>query len=100
MEHGAEGDKAIAVRVRIAPMLRATAFGKAPIPAVGRTVGEVLNDLESRCNGLKEQVCDESGIRKAVSIFLNGEDVRFLRGLDTPVKEGDELSIVSALAGG
>ena len=90
----------MAVIVKIPTVLRGAAGGKASLAGRGRTVGEVVDHLDSQCAGFRERVCDEDGIRKAVSIFLNGEDVRFLAGLDTPVKDGDEMSIVPALAGG
>ena len=90
----------MSVIVRIPTMLRVIAGGRESIAATGQSVGEVLDRIDSRFGGFKERVCDEEGIRKAVSVFLNGEDVRFLQGLDTPVKDGDELSIVPALAGG
>ena len=88
------------VIVKIPTVLREAAGGKESLATRGRTVGEVLDHLDSQCAGFRERLCDEEGIRKAVSIFLNGEDVRFLAGLATPVKDGDELSIVPALAGG
>src|SRR5207237_10439699 len=60
-----------------------------------------VEDLERRYPGLKERICDESGqVRRFVNIFVNGEDIRFLAHLDTPLKAGDELSIVPAIAGG
>ena len=90
----------MAVTVKIPTTFRGLLRAKAEVPASGKTIGEVLRDLDSRHPGLKDQLCDEDGLRKAVSVFLNGEDVRFLKGLETPVKDGDELSIVTALAGG
>ncbi len=88
------------VRVRIPTTLRDVVAGRADVSANGATVRRVLDDLEARYAGIKSRVCEENDLRKAVSIFLNGEDVRFLQGLDTPVRDGDELSIVPALAGG
>ena len=61
----------------------------------------LIDDLEKRHPGLKERICDESGqVRRFVNIFVNGEDIRFLEHLATPVKAGDEVSIVPAIAGG
>ena len=90
----------MAVTVKIPTTFRGLVRGKAEVPASGKTIGEVLRDLDSRYAGLWEQLCEEEGIRKAVSVFLNGQDARFLKGLETPVADGDELSIVTALAGG
>jgi len=90
----------MAVIVRIPTMLRPMVGGRESISATGRTVRETLDHLDAQYEGFRERVCDEAGIRKAVSVFVNGEDVRFLQGLDTPVGDGDELSIVPALAGG
>ena len=60
-----------------------------------------MQDVESRHPGLKERICDDAGkVRRFVNLYVNGEDIRFLSSLDTPVKEGDEISIVPAIAGG
>jgi molybdopterin synthase sulfur carrier subunit len=60
-----------------------------------------VQDVESRHPGLKERICDDAGkVRRFVNLYVNGEDIRFLSSLDTPVKEGDEISIVPAIAGG
>jgi molybdopterin synthase sulfur carrier subunit len=57
--------------------------------------------LERRYAGIKARLCDESGeVRRFVNIFVNDEDIRFLQGLDTELKEGDEVSIIPAIAGG
>src|SRR5262249_36008301 len=69
--------------------------------ADGTNVTSLLADLDRRYPGIRERICDESGqVRRFVNIFVNGEDIRFLQHLDTPVKAGDELSIVPAIAGG
>ncbi|MFZ8852080.1 MAG: MoaD/ThiS family protein, partial [Armatimonadota bacterium] len=60
-----------------------------------------IEDLERRYAGIKARLCDESGeVRRFVNIFVNDEDIRFLQGLDTELKEGDEVSIIPAIAGG
>lgn len=88
-------------KVRIPAPLRKLTRGMAEVEAAGATVREVFSDLESRHQGLRDKVFDEAGqVRRFINIFLNGEDVRYLRGPDTPVKAGDELSIVPAIAGG
>jgi molybdopterin synthase sulfur carrier subunit len=71
------------------------------VEAEGSTVAALVDDLERRHPGLKERICDDSGqVRRFVNIFVNGEDIRFLSNLDTPLKAGDEVSIVPAIAGG
>ncbi len=89
------------VRVRIPTPLRRYTDGKEEVVASGATVGSVLEDLEQHHPGIKERLCDESGkVRRFVNIYVNGDDIRFLDSLDTPVREGDEISIVPAIAGG
>src|SRR6476469_1360982 len=87
--------------VRIPTPLRKLTQGSEEVSASGKNVGEVITDLEKKYPGIKERICDESGaVRRFVNIFLKDEDIRFLQNLDTPVKDGDELSIVPAIAGG
>jgi MoaD family protein len=87
--------------VRIPTPLRKLTQGSEEVPAAGKTVGELIGDLEKRFPGIKERICDESGaVRRFVNIFVRDEDIRFLQNLDTPVKDGDEVSIVPAIAGG
>jgi len=75
--------------------------GAAEVTAEGKTVRELINDLERQYAGIKARLCDENGeLRRFVNIFVNDEDIRFLQGLDTELKEGDEVSIVPAIAGG
>jgi molybdopterin synthase sulfur carrier subunit len=81
--------------------LRRFTGGAEEVGASGPTVGAVLNHLETQFSGIKERLCDEEGrVRRFVNIYLNGDDIRFLSNLDTAVKDGDELSIVPAIAGG
>jgi len=88
-------------QVRIPTPLRKYTGGADAVEASGDTVGALLGDLEARYPGIRERICDESGqIRRFVNVFVNGEDIRFLANLDTPVRAGDELSIVPAIAGG
>jgi MoaD family protein len=87
--------------VRIPTPLRKLTDGKEEVTAQGGTVGEVIVDLEKNYPGIRARICDDSGaVRKFVNIFANEEDIRFLQNLDTPVKDGDEVSIVPAIAGG
>ena len=69
--------------------------------AEGATIGELIDNLEAAHAGLKPRLCDEAGeIRRFVNIYVNDEDVRFLDGRNTALKDGDEVSIVPAIAGG
>jgi molybdopterin synthase sulfur carrier subunit len=90
----------MAITVRIPTPLRSLTEGKDEVPAEGATVREIIDDLEKNHPGLKERLCDDKGVRRFVNIYQNEEDIRFLDGLDTKVKEGDALSIVPAIAGG
>ena len=91
----------MAVTVKIPPQLATATGGDRSPSAAGATVGEVLNELYARHGELKDRVADEDGtLRRFVNVFLDGEDIRFLDGLDTPVPEGAELQILPAVAGG
>jgi molybdopterin synthase sulfur carrier subunit len=87
--------------VRIPTPLRKLTNGKEEVAASGATVGDLIASLETQFPGIKERICDETGkVRRFVNIFANDEDIRFLKNLETPVKESDEISIVPAIAGG
>ncbi len=89
------------ITVNIPTPLRKLTRDAASVQAVGSTVGEIIEFLEISYPGLKERLCDDAGnIRRFVNIFLNDEDIRFLEEKATPVKDGDEISIVPAIAGG
>lgn len=88
-------------QVRIPAPLRKLTNEQEIVTANGATIGDVLADLEKSHPGLVERICDESGnVRRFVNIFVNDEDIRFLEEKATPVKDGDEISIVPAIAGG
>ena len=91
----------MSVFVRIPTPLRKLIADQDSVSADGASLSECISSLEASYPGLKERLCDESGeIRRFVNIYVNGEDVRFLQGLATPIKDGDEVSIVPAVAGG
>jgi MoaD family protein len=90
----------MAVTVKIPTQLRAATSGEAEADLDGGTVGEVLDALYERYDGLEERIADGDGLRRFVNVYLGGEDIRFLEGLETPVKDGDELTILPAVAGG
>jgi sulfur-carrier protein len=91
----------VSVTVRIPAQLRTLTGGSGEVTLSGSTVAEVLKDLDSSHPGFADRLFDETGgLRRFVNIFLADEDVRFLQGLDTPVSDGQTLSIVPAVAGG
>lgn len=91
----------MAAKVRIPAPLRKLTKDQAIVEANGKTVEELIADLEKKYPGLKERVCDESGqIRRFINVFINGEDIRFKDGAKTQVSEGSEVSIIPAIAGG
>lgn len=91
----------MAVKVRIPTPLRRLTNEQDIVSLDAGTLGAAIDGLESGYPGMKERLCDEQGeIRRFVNIYINGEDVRFLSGLETALKAGDEVSIVPAVAGG
>jgi len=88
------------VEVRVTANLQNLVNGQRSVRAEGSTVRELLDDLESRYPGFKEMLMSNGHLHRFVNIYLNDEDIRFLRQLDTPLGEGDVLSILPALAGG
>jgi molybdopterin synthase sulfur carrier subunit len=89
------------VMVRIPTPLRRVTNGVAEVYVKGKDVAEVIDDLERQFPGLRDRLVEESGeIRRFINVYVNQEDVRFLSGKETLLKEGDEVSIVPALAGG
>jgi sulfur-carrier protein len=89
------------VTVRIPTPLRSITRGNAEVPAKGETVDAVMQDLERQFPGLRERLLDEQGeLRRFINLYVNEEDVRFLGGKTTALKDGDTLSIVPAIAGG
>ncbi|MFQ3578342.1 MAG: ubiquitin-like small modifier protein 1 [Verrucomicrobiia bacterium] len=91
----------MAIQIRIPTPLRKLTHNAETVWVSGNTIGELIDALEVAHPGMKERLCDESGeVRRFVNIFLNDEDIRFMENKATPVKEGDEVSIVPAIAGG
>lgn len=90
----------MAVEVRVTSTLR-NLVGAKSVEAEGRTVAELLEQLDARYPGFRAQISDGSGgLHRFVNIYLNDEDIRYLQALDTPLSEGDVVSILPALAGG
>ncbi|NOX20405.1 MAG: MoaD/ThiS family protein [Nitrospirae bacterium] len=90
----------MAVKVRIPTPLQRLTEGKAEVEGKPGKIIDLINDLDSRYPGLAERVSENGKIRRFVNIYVNEEDIRFLDGENTEVKDGDEVSIVPAIAGG
>ena len=90
----------MAIEVRIPTILRSYTGGAKAVEGSGSTLSDLLADLESRHGGLRERLVDDGGLRRFVNVYLNDEDVRFLGGLDAPVKDGDTVTVLPAVAGG
>lgn len=91
----------MSVKVKIPTPLRKLTNGATTVDADGATIGAVIDALESVYPGMRERLLDDAGgLRHFVNVYLNGEDVRYLDGLNSAVSEKDELSIVPAVAGG
>ena len=89
------------VTVRIPTPLRSLTKGQAQVEAAGSTVVDLIGDLERQYPGLRDRLVDEGGeLRRFVNVYVNQEDVRFLDGDKTALKDGDEMAIVPAMAGG
>jgi sulfur-carrier protein len=88
-------------KIRVPTQLRTLTGGASEVEADGATVGEILKALDAAHPGFGERLFDETGkLRRFVNVFVADEDVRFLQGLDSPVAEGQTVSIVPAVAGG
>ncbi|MGH2914286.1 MAG: ubiquitin-like small modifier protein 1 [Solirubrobacteraceae bacterium] len=90
----------MAVSVKIPSQLRSATDGAAQASVDGATVGEVLDSLYERFGELRSRIAQDGGLRRFVNVYVEGEDIRFLDGLDTPVSDGDEVTILPAVAGG
>ena len=91
----------MAVTVRLPTIMRTHAAGQSEVSAQGGTIGEVIDDLVRQFPGTSTHLkAPDGGVHKFVNVYLNDEDVRYLGKLDTPVKDGDQVSIIPAVAGG
>jgi sulfur-carrier protein len=91
----------MAIKVRVPTPLQKLTQNQGEVEVTGTSVKEVLADLEKRYPGIKERLYDEKGsLRRFINFYVNEEDIRFLQGDNTSLKDGDELSIVPAIAGG
>jgi sulfur-carrier protein len=89
------------ITVRIPQPLRGLTGDKPTVQSAGATLADCIKDLEANFPGMRDRLMDESGqLRRFVNVYVNGDDVRFSEGLGTALKDGDEVSIVPAVAGG
>jgi MoaD family protein len=90
----------MAIEVRIPTILRSYTGGAKAVEGSGATLDELLNNLDAAHGGLRERLVEGEKLRRFVNVYLNDEDVRFLGGLETPVKDGDTVTVLPAVAGG
>ncbi|MCH7921656.1 MAG: MoaD/ThiS family protein [Nitrospinae bacterium] len=91
----------MAITVRIPTPLQGLTQNRPEVEVKGSNIKELVEDLDRQYPGIKERICDETGaIRRFVNIYLNDEDIRFIDGDSTAVREGDDVSIIPAIAGG
>jgi molybdopterin synthase sulfur carrier subunit len=91
----------MSAKVRIPTPLRKLTNNEEVVEVNASTVGAAITELQSRYPGIRERLLDEQGaVRRFVNVYVNEEDIRFLQNQDTPVKNGDEISIIPAIAGG
>jgi len=90
----------MAIEVRIPTILRSYTGGAKAVEGSGATLDDLLNNLDAAHGGLRERLVDGEKLRRFVNVYLNDEDVRFLGGLETQVKDGDTVTVLPAVAGG
>ena len=90
----------MSVTVKIPAQLRGLTGGDGEVEVEGSSVGDVLDALYERYDGLRDRMTEDGELRRFVNVYARGEDIRFGEGLDTPVSDGDEVTILPAVAGG
>ena len=90
----------MAIEVRIPTILRPYTKDQKSVTAEGATLSLLIADLDAQYAGLAERLLENGALRRFINIYINDEDVRFLSGLDTPLKDGDSVTILPAVAGG
>ncbi|MDP1853397.1 MAG: MoaD/ThiS family protein [Candidatus Omnitrophota bacterium] len=91
----------MSIKVRIPAPLQKLTQNKVEVEVEAGNINELVDDLEKRFPGVKARICDENGkIRRFINFYVNNEDIRFLKGYDTELKNNDEVSIIPAIAGG
>lgn len=90
----------MAVTVKIPAQLRPAAGGEGQVEVEGGTVGEALDAVFDQHEGLRERITEDGTLRRFVNVYVSGEDIRFQQGLETALSDGDEVTILPAVAGG
>ena len=91
----------MAVKVRIPTPLQKLTGNQSEVACSGSNIDEIIAQLEKQYPGIKERLCDADGkLRRFINVYVNQEDIRFLQGPDTKLKDGDDVSIIPAIAGG
>jgi molybdopterin synthase sulfur carrier subunit len=90
----------MAITVKIPAQLRAVTGGDGEIEVEGSTVGEALDAVFDQHEDLRERITEDGGLRRFVNVYVSGEDIRFREGLETELSDGDEVTILPAVAGG
>ena len=90
----------MSVTVKIPTQLRAATGGQSELEVEGGTVGEVLDAVFDSHEGLKDRITQDGDLRRFVNVYVSGEDIRFQEGLETSINDGDEVTILPAVAGG
>ncbi len=90
----------MAVTVKIPTQLRAATDGEGEVEVDGATVGEALDAVFDAHDGLRERITEDGTLRRFVNVYVSGEDIRFRDGLETELTDGDEVTILPAVAGG
>ena len=90
----------MSVTVKIPTQLRAATGGESEVEVEGTTVGEALDAVFDAHDGLRERITQDGDLRRFVNVYVSGEDIRFQDGVDTAIADGDEVTILPAVAGG
>ena len=90
----------MSIEVRIPTILRPYTQDQKSVEAEGSTLSAVISNLDAKYTGLGERLLENGALRRFINIYINDEDVRFLGGLDAPIKDGDSITVLPAFAGG
>jgi molybdopterin synthase sulfur carrier subunit len=90
----------MSVTVKIPTQLRAATGGEAEVEVDGSNVGEALDAVFAAYGDLRERITEDGTLRRFVNVYVSGEDIRFQQGLETSIKDGDDVTILPAVAGG
>lgn len=91
----------MSIKVRIPTPLQKLTKNQAEVQCSGGSIQDIIASLETQYPGIKERLCDADGkLRRFINVYVNEEDIRFLQGSDTRLKDGDDISIIPAIAGG